>query len=97
MTESVRQLRHVLALCEHQNYRKAAQALNLTQSALSVSIRRLEEDYGVALFVRDRSGVTPTEFGEVIARVAAQTVSALENARREVDLLRNLGSGQVVI
>lgn len=97
MTESIRQLRHVLALCEHRNYRRAAEALCLTQSALSVSIRRLEEAYGVTLFVRGRSGVSATEFGEILARVARQTTSTLDEARREVELLRNLGSGQVVI
>lgn len=97
MTESIRQLRHVLALCEHRNFRRAAEALHLTQSALSVSIRRLEEDYGVPLFVRGRSGITATEFGEILARVARQTTSTIDQARREVELLRNLESGQVVI
>mgnify|MGYP003642067000 FL=1 len=97
MTESIRQLRHVLALCEHRNYRRAAEALHLTQSALSVSIRRLEQDYGVPLFVRGPRGVVPTEFGDVLARVARETTSTLDQARREVELLRNLASGQVVI
>ena len=97
MSESLRQLRHVLALCEHRNYRRAAEALNLTQSALSVSIRRLEEDYGVSLFERGRSGVAPTEFGEILARAARRTLTEIDQARREVALLSNLESGQVVI
>lgn len=97
MTESLRQLRHVLALCEHRNYHRAAESLSLTQSALSVSIRRLEEEYGVPLFVRGRSGVSPTEFGEILARAARQTLGTIDQARREVELLSNLESGQVVI
>lgn len=97
MSESIRQLRHVIALCEHRNYRRAAEALHLTQSALSVSISRLEEDYGVPLFERGRGGVTPTEFGEILLRVARSTTSTLEQARREVELLRNLASGLVVV
>lgn len=97
MAESLRQLRHVLALNEHRNYRRAAEALHLTQSALSVSIRRIEEDYGVPLFVRDQSGVTPTEYGDVVLRVALQSTEALDEARREIELLRNLDSGKVII
>ena len=97
MAESLRQLRHVLALHEHRNYRRAAEALHLTQSALSVSIRRIEEDYGVPLFVRDQSGVTPTEYGDVVLRVALQSTEALDEARREIELLRNLDSGKVII
>lgn len=97
MTESLRQLRHVLALNEHRNYRRAAEALHLTQSALSVSIRRIEEDYGVSLFRRSQSGVTPTEYGDVVIRIARQTTATLDEARREIQLLRNLDTGKVVI
>lgn len=97
MSESLRQLRHVLALNEHRNYRRAADALHLTQSALSVSIRRIEEDYGVQLFVRDQSGVTPTEYGDVVLRVARESTAALDEARREIELLRNLDSGKVIV
>ncbi len=97
MTESLRQLRHVLALQEHRNYRRAAEALHLSQSALSVSIRRIEDDYGVPLFIRDTSGVRPTEYGEVVARVARSTTMALDQARREIELLHNLESGKVII
>lgn len=97
MSESLRQLRHVLALHEHRNYRRAAEALHLTQSALSVSIRRIEEDYGVQLFVRDQSGVTPTEYGDVVVRVARESTAALDEARREIELLRNLDSGKVIV
>lgn len=97
MSESLRQLRHVLALHEHRNYRRAAEALHLSQSALSVSIHRIEEDYGVPLFIRDPSGVRPTEYGEVVARVARETTTALDQARREIELLRNLDSGKVIV
>lgn len=97
MTESLRQLRHVLALYEHRNYRRAAEAVHLTQSALSVSIQRLEADYGVALFTRDRSGVVPTEFGAVVARLARETTTTLDQGRREIELLRNLEAGKVII
>lgn len=97
MTESLRQLRHVLALQEHRSYRRAAEALHLSQSALSVSIRRIEDYYGVPLFIRGTSGVRPTEYGEVVARVARSTTMALDQARREIELLRNLDSGKVII
>jgi len=97
MAESLRQLRHVLALYEHRNYRRAAEAVHLSQSALSVSIQRIEAHYGVALFIRDQSGVKPTEFGELVARVARETTTTLDQGRREIELLRNLESGKVII
>ena len=75
MSESFRQLRHVLALYEHRNYRRAAEALHLTQSALSVSIRRIEDEYGVPLFIRDQAGVRPTEYGEVVVIRLKQSIT----------------------
>jgi DNA-binding transcriptional LysR family regulator len=97
MSESFRQLRHVLALYEHRNYRRAAEAVHLTQSALSISIRRIEDEYGVPLFIRDQAGVRPTEYGEVVVRLARETGSTLAEGRREIELLRNLDSGKVII
>lgn len=41
--------------------------------------------------------MSATEFGEILARAARQTVSTIDQARREVALLSNLDSGQVVI
>ena len=97
MAESLRQLQHVLALHEHRNYRRAAEAMHLSQSALSVSIQRLEAHYGVALFRRDQSGVVTTEFGELVARMAREASLTLEQGRREIALLRNLESGKVIV
>jgi DNA-binding transcriptional LysR family regulator len=87
----------VQALYEHRNYRRAAEVLHLTQSALSVSIQRIEAHYGVPLFTRDQSGVVPTEFGELVARLARETTNTLAQGRREIELLRNLEAGKVIV
>ena len=63
------QLRHLIALSESGSFSRSAEALFLTQPALSRSIRALEEEMGQALFDRigRRSELTP--FGrEVLAR-----------------------------
>ena len=59
-------LRHLVALAEHQSFRKAAEALFLTQPALSRSIQSLEQEMNVALFDRSghRSLITP--FGKAL-------------------------------
>ena len=58
------QLRHLVALAEHQSFHRAADALFLTQPALSRSIQALEEELGVQLVDRSGRKNTLTAFGQ---------------------------------
>lgn len=72
------QLRHFIALAESGSFSRSAEALFLTQPALSRSIRALEEELGQALFDRvgRRSELTP--FGREVLRRARRLVSGAE-------------------
>jgi DNA-binding transcriptional LysR family regulator len=59
----LRKLRHAVALARHLNFTKAADALNLTQSALSRSIQALEDECQLRLFDRNRNAVAITAAG----------------------------------
>lgn len=59
------------------HFTKAAERLNITQSALSQRIKNLEEELGLTLFIRDRSGLRLTEAGERLLRYC-QTKDSLE-------------------
>lgn len=67
----LRQLRQFVTLAETLNFHRAAERLNMSQPPLSVSIRRLEEELGTALFTRGAGGVRLTGAG----------MAALEEAR----------------
>lgn len=57
-------LRTFLAVADRASMTAAANALHLTQGAVSQQIKRLEDLFGGALFDRDRRGLRMTEFGE---------------------------------
>lgn len=94
---NLRQLEHVVALADHRNFRRAADAIGVTQPALTQSIRNLEEEYGVALFERSQRDVSPTAFGIPVIQSARQTLAQLANLRRELDLMKNLQSGRLIV
>jgi LysR family transcriptional regulator of abg operon len=91
----LRQLRHFQEIVRTASFGRAAEALNITQPALSKSIRNLENSLGCQLLERHPSGVTPTEYGRVFIDYAALVTSELDRAVEELQALRGRGRGVV--
>lgn len=78
----LRQIHQFLALAETLNFREAAERLHMSQPPLSVSIRKLEEDIGVALFERTTRQVTLTEAGEALLPELRKALLHVQQAKR---------------
>jgi DNA-binding transcriptional LysR family regulator len=89
----IRHLRHIVALAEYGGFKKAAEAINISQPALSISIKMAEEWFGTRLFERKPRNITPTPFGEVVIEGAMQILSKVDEVKRDVDLLHGLQKG----
>lgn len=72
------QLRYLVGTLEHGSMTAAGRALHVAQPALSRSIRRLERELRVSLFVKQGSGLRPTETGLRIGELARQALAALD-------------------
>ncbi|MDP3316304.1 MAG: LysR family transcriptional regulator [Devosia sp.] len=88
----LKQLRQFVTLAETLNFHRAALRLHIAQPALSVSLRKLEEDLGVRLFDRGRRGVALTSAG---AAALADAYLTLEHAGRLRDQARAGSLGEV--
>ncbi len=58
---NLRDLHYLLAVAEHAHFGRAAQACGVSQPTLSVQLRKLEEQLGIALFERGGKTVAPTD------------------------------------
>jgi DNA-binding transcriptional LysR family regulator len=74
-------LRTFVAVCASGSFSKAAQSVNLTRSAVSLHIKRLEEQVGLRLLDRRASGLVLTEEGEVLLSYARRILDLSEEAR----------------
>lgn len=74
----------LLTLAQTGSLRASAEALNVTQPALTKSLKQLEEEFGATLVVRMPKGVRLAPAGELLAARAATVVRELERAREEV-------------
>jgi len=78
----LRQLQQFVVLAETLNFRQAAEQLHISQPPLSVSIRKLEEDLGVALFERSTRQVNLTEAGRAVLPEFRKALFHIQQARR---------------
>ena len=76
---SLRQLRYLLALAEHLNFTRAAEACFVSQSTLSTGLKELEATLGVQLVERDKQSVALTAVGEQVLARARQVLTAAED------------------
>jgi len=97
MTLDRRQLNAFLAVCEYRTLGMASQKLNLTQPALSRTIRLLETEVGVPLFERHPLGMEMTAYARALRPYAERLVSEGRRAFEEIRAMRNLRKGYVRI
>ncbi len=87
---SLRQLRYLVALSEARHFRKAAEAMGISQPSLSLQISNLEALLGVLLVERGRGPVTLTPEGREVLSRAARAVDEVQGI---IDLTAALKTG----
>lgn len=82
-------------IAEERNFRAAADRLGVTRSAVSQTIRRLEETVGIALVQRTTRSVSLTEAGERLYQEVAPAVADMRAALEATEALRSRPRGQL--
>lgn len=97
LTLDWRRVRQFLYAYERRSIGQAASELNVTQPALSKSLRSLELDLQVKLFERTPLGVVPTVFGEALALHAKVVQAELRHAQTQIEYMRGAIRGHVTV
>lgn len=92
-----RLLKYFAACVEHKNLHAAADALHISQPALSKAIRNLEAEFQVPLFERRPRGVVPTAYGLALLRYTKLIDGDMRRAVAEIDAMRGATKGKINI
>jgi LysR family transcriptional regulator, cyn operon transcriptional activator len=91
----LRHIRYLLAVAQHRNFTRAANALHVSQPTLSQQIRQLEELLGAQLFDRSGRTVQLTDAGEAYVRYAQRALQDLEAGKRAIHDVQDLSRGSL--
>nr|WP_240903811.1 LysR family transcriptional regulator [Chengkuizengella sediminis] len=86
-----------IAVAEKKNFTRAAEELHLTQSAVSIHVKTLEEKFGIKLFERTNKFVRLTKAGEILYFHAKSIINQYAHIQRLMDDLKLIPSGPLHI
>jgi len=91
----LRHIRYFLAVAEHRNFTRAAEALHVSQPALSQQVKQLEELLSVQLLDRSGRTIQVTDAGAAYMRYAQRALQDLEAGRRAIHDVQELSRGSL--
>ena len=93
----IRQLKAFLAISEAKTFTAGARRVNVTQAAISMQIRQLEDEVGLQLFTRTPRRVILTEAGEYLLERARKILREHDTALEEIAELGGVEHGRLRI
>ncbi len=94
---SDRRLQVFYSVAKHLSFTKAAEALHMTQPAVTFQVRQLEEQFNTRLFDRTRNRINLTEIGDRVYHYAKQIFELYSHMEGEIRELTGEVSGVVII
>jgi DNA-binding transcriptional LysR family regulator len=94
---TLRQLEVFEAVAQHLSYSRASESLHLTQPAVSIQIKQLEEAVGMPLFEQLGKKIYLTEAGRELLRYSRNIVKQLEEAETVFEEMKGMQRGKLAI
>ncbi|MDX8403879.1 MAG: LysR family transcriptional regulator [Mariprofundaceae bacterium] len=95
MNITLKQMKILEAVVEHRSYTNAAKSLFMTQPAVSMQIKQMEDQIGLPLFEREGKRVTTTEAGIELLHYAQNIRQQLDEAEQVLEELKGLKRGKL--
>ncbi|MEJ7929373.1 LysR family transcriptional regulator [Ramlibacter sp. AN1015] len=97
MVDTLLRMRLFVAVYEERSFTAAAARENATQSGVTQHIRKLEDQFGITLFVRTSTSVTPTPIADTYYAGCIEVLRAHEQTRHNLRAQGSQLSGEVIV
>ena len=94
---TLRQLQIFTSAASHVSFARTAEELHLTQPAVSMQIKQLEDTVGLPLFERRGRGLALTEAGEKLSHHAMRILGELRDAKETLESLKGANTGSITV
>lgn len=94
---TIEQIEYALTVAAHRSFVRAAEALKLSQPALTMQLKKLEEEVGFALFDRSRKPLQVTEEGRAFLDKAQEVVLSYRELKQVADELKQTEDRELIL
>ena len=91
------QLKYFQHVAQTEHIGKASEDLHVTQPAISMSIKKLEDELGVELFDRSKKNIKINKYGQVYLKHVNAAMKELENGLKEIQTLQKNDQNRVTV
>lgn len=93
----ITQLRYFIEVAQSEHITKSAEKLHIAQPALTQAIKRLEDELGVPLFVKDGRNIVITDYGKYLKEKVTPFINMLNEIPTELSEMKNIKNRTVSI
>lgn len=90
-----RHLRLIAEVAQTESVTRAADRLNVTQSAVSHQLREIEEQLGTPIFIRSGRRMLPTPAGRIIVDAAGEVLATIDRVEAQIEQLARHAAGEL--
>ena len=90
-----RHLRLIAEVAQTESVTRAADRLNVTQSAVSHQLREIEEQLGTPIFIRSGRRMLPTQAGRLIVDAAGEVLATIDRVEAQIEQLARHAAGEL--
>lgn len=97
MKENLNDLHTFMVVAQERSFTRAAAKLRTSQSAISQTLRNLEDRIGIKLLSRTTRSVAPTEAGEYLLNLLQPAIEEIENGINQISALKMIQQEHYVL